>query len=335
MVGAFIFSSSAFGEAPYLQADKPITDKQGRVQVVIDFTDDAHESYPRDLPVGVDGKSTLHRFQTLNLIADYEARYKFSRSGLTSWVGNSVTTFLFSDQIGALQIDKKIKLVSDDGHATFSSGPAPAWGNIASGAETQSWGRVATNGKISLGSSRKVYIIDSGVADHSDFRDANGQNDIVTRTNVACGTSWQCQLVNPTTYPVVGCYAHATHVAGIIGARANNGKSTAGIYAGVKMVSVATTSRTTDFPSNCGNTTSPASDVVDPNSTVNSRIGYALDFVYWDTANNNSGLVSIVNVSMNPGAMGWIPSNSTWISETNFSKVRKLATPAYRSGSVS
>jgi subtilisin family serine protease len=328
-ISTVLASIGVSAEAPYLPTAKPIKDNQGRVQVVIDFTDDAHESYSRELAIRTDEKTTFHRFQTLNLIADYEARYKFSRIGLTSWVGNSVTTFLAADQIRTLRADNRVKLISDDGISSYSVGPAPAWGNLAAGLETQSWGRVATNGKVNAGTNRKVYVIDSGVADHADFRDTNGLNDIVTRTNVACGTSWQCQLVDPTTYPVVGCYSHGTHVAGIIGARANNNKTTAGVYAGVKMVSVAVTSRTGNVVGNCGDNSGPAAVIFDPNGVVHSRIGYALDFVYWDTANNNGGLVSIVNISMNSGAMGWLPSNGTWVSENNYSKVRKLATPAY------
>ena len=266
----------------------------------------------------------------MNLISDYEAKFKFVRSGLTSWVGNSLTTFLTPEQVNALRSDRRVKLISDDTYSSYSVGPAPTWGNLSVGNEMQSWGRVATNGKVNAGTARKVYVIDSGVADHADFRDANGLNDTVTRTNVACGTSWQCQLVDPTQYPVVGCYAHATHVAGIIGAHANNDKTSAGVYAGVKMVSVAVTSRTFDAPpGNCGNSSGPQAVVFDPNGVVNSRIGYALDYVYWDTANNGGALVSIVNISMNGGAMGWLPSGSTWVSENNYSKVRKLATPAY------
>ena len=163
---------------------------------------------------------------------------------------------------------------NEDDHAFLEPVPVNAWSGLALGDAIGVASLVLALAAVAIAVSGVllVYVIDSGVADHSDFRDSNGENDIVTRTNVACGTSWECQLVDPTTYPVVGCYAHATHVAGIIGARANNDKTTAGVYAGVQMVSVAITSRTGNVSGNCGDSPGPPNNIVDPNSVLNSRV---------------------------------------------------------------
>lgn len=59
------------------------------------------------------------------------------------------------------------------------------------------------------------------------------------------------------------------------------------------------------------------------------ELGYGLDYVYWDTAYNSGGNVTIVNISVNSGKMGfyYYPENGMWISEPNYPKVRTLATP--------
>ena len=64
-----------------------------------------------------------------------------------------------------------------------------------------------------------------------------------------CGTGGECSgvavyspvLLPPYlgAYPTVGCYAHSTHIAGIVGANADNNGPRAGVYAGVNMVSIA------------------------------------------------------------------------------------------------
>ena len=320
-----IVSLAAAAEAPYVRAAKPIKDDQGRVQVIIDFTDDALNRYtepPVTAPVDprIEQKF-FHLPKALLLVEDFEKRFGFTRTGMTSWVGNSVTAFLVPDQIARLRVEGIVKLISDNAVSSFNV--SPPWGNSGTGAETISYGRNAVNGKVWTGATnRKIYVIDSGVAVHRDFLDSNGLNDTVTRTNVACGTvGGQCEVNNPNAYPVVGCYAHATHVAGIIGARAGNSITTAGVYAGAKLVSISvlTTISPYSLPPN------PCASISVPNSA---GIGYALDYVYWDsTFNNSAGLVNIANISINPGSMGY---NSSGIPETNWGKVRTLASPAYR-----
>jgi hypothetical protein len=45
---ALSLSFLALAAAPYLRTDRPIQDEQGRVEVIVDFVDDAHLIYPDD-----------------------------------------------------------------------------------------------------------------------------------------------------------------------------------------------------------------------------------------------------------------------------------------------
>ena len=327
-------SGALFAAAPYLQTDKPITDEQGRISVIVDFVDNAHVSYPGETPLTVkyeEGREVpfFHQPQTLNLVADYEKRFNFKRMGLTSWVGNSVTAFLTPDQIKQLQGDKLVKLVSDNTPGSYSVDPPspsipPTWvGTSSSSSESYSYGRNAVNGKTLIaGSTRKVYIIDGGVAQHTDLASVS------SRVNVACVTGGDCTgVVSPSgneNYPPVGCYAHATHVAGIIGATAND-QGTAGVYAGVNMISVGTTRAQYPYINGPGSTVNTTGPGWCGNVGASAEImGYALDYVYQQTRYGSGGQVTIVNISMNSFAMGY---NSSGIAEANNPKVIRLATP--------
>jgi subtilisin family serine protease len=265
----------------------------------------------------------------LNLVADYEKRYDFKRAGLTSWVGTSITAFLTPAQIRLLREDRRVRLLSDNASGSFSVDPPlpnipPTWVGTTSGNETYSYGRNAVNGKTLLaGSTRKVYIIDNGVALHTDL------GSVGARVNVACGNGGDCTnvLLGSTTYAPTGCYAHATHVAGIIGATANNGQGVAGVYAGVTMISVATTSSMFPFVNGLGSPTGSAGSGWCNNMSANfGAVGYALDYIYQQTR-NGSQQVPIVNISMNSFAMGYTGSG---VAEANNPKLLFLATPTQK-----
>ena len=182
------------------------------------------------------------------------------------------------------------------------------------GAETRSWGWEAVGGQAGSGSTRRIYVIDSGVAEHYDLNLNTGD-----RVNVACGSGTDCSA--DPQYALVGCYARATHVAGIIAAKANNEATTVGVYANANIISVGILTQYFP-PGNCGNV------LANGLSSSTDRVGYALDFVYRDTLQNGNGNVSIVNMSINPGGVGWEPSNGTWVTQPNYSKMVSLATPA-------
>ena len=178
----------------------------------------------------------FHQPQVANLVADVERRYGFVKQSMTSWVGSSVTAFLEDSQITALLSDPQVQQVSQDTYSSLSA-PMP-WNDFNTGAEIYGWSRTAVNGKsASPYSTRKIYVIDSGVAHHTDF-----SSNQVVRTNVHCGSAGGCEYEIPaywstTPYPAVGCYGHAAHVAGIIAAPINN-TGVAGVYAGAKLISL-------------------------------------------------------------------------------------------------
>lgn len=329
---AALFSTNLFAVAPYLKAEKPIIDKEGRTQVIVDFTHDAHLRYSGNLPLlpKEAGRSQekpgefFHTEKSLALVVDYENRYGFIRLGMTSWVGNSVTAMVLPETIKRLQNDPLVKQVSDDNFSKFSANPPSTWTNIF-GSETTSWGHMAVNGKFATSNTgRKIYIIDSGVAVHDDLPDATQ----MTRLNVACGASGNC---NPIEYPVVGCYAHATHVAGIIGAKADNSKTVKGAYAGSqgypKLVSLSVLKRTVDVnPDNC------ADAPFDPPGTqapTFSAHGYALDYIAWDTTYNYpTQMVHIATMSMNSGGVAYQYGTP----EPNWSKLNALVNTIWAYG---
>jgi hypothetical protein len=234
---------------------------------------------------------------------------------MTSWAKTSATAFLTPTQIDALARDKRVSLLTENEYQDFSAGPP--WGNTYVGAEHRSYGFYATNGKVGYtpASGRDVYVIDSGVAAHADLQG------VVTRVNMACGTSLSdCSNGSASDlYPRVGCYPHATHVAGIISSRGNNGLAGAGIYDAVRLHSVSVLSASGAAIGKCGNS-----------GIATTSIGYALDYVYRKTLGSPPGYLSngvaIVNISINSGSFGYTINGSQ---ETNRAALLKLTTPGY------
>ena len=235
---------------------------------------------------------------------------------MTSWVGNSATGYLSSDTIETLRADPLVKQVSQNQEVVSSAATPPPWQESAlSTGEYVSWGRAAVKGKTAnVNTGRKIYIIDGGVAPHDDLPP-------MTRLNVAFGSSGNCNANDPYTYPLTGCYAHATHVAGIIGAIAGNGKTTQGAYAAFpNMVSLNTDTRNS-AAYNC--TFGGGSDATQ---------GYALDYIAYDaTQNNPNRLVHIVNMSKNSPQGGGVTYQSG-TAGPNWSKVKNITTTIWAYG---
>lgn len=108
-------------------------------------------------------------------------------------------------------------------------------------------------------------MLDSGVGYHSDLPN------VITRASANVGI------------PPVGCYSHATHVAGIVSA-ARNSVGVIGVAASVPLVSVSV-SDTTNSANNCGDGVGETS------------IGYGLDKI--KSLISAHGRVGVVNISMN------------------------------------
>ena len=314
-------STAALASAPHLRAAKPITDEQGRVQVIIDFTDDAHLAFPgqnqdpQRKGVVVGSETFAHKEKTLALVADFERRYGVKRLAITSWIGNSLTALVAPEQLDKILMEPLVKQVSDDQEHRFSA-LAPPWYNYNFYPEWMSWGGDAVNAKISTGNTgRKIYMIDSGTAYHDDLP-------AMIRKNVACANG-NCNANDPYNYPLVGCYAHATHVAGIIGAIASpggNGKSTRGVYSGFpNMVSLNVSMRTTG--DDCSTRVS---------STLTSYIGNALDYISWDNTNNNPNkIIHVVTMSINTGGVHLI---NRGVPGANWTKARTISNGVWSGG---
>ena len=311
-------------QAAHHKAEKPIVSKDGRTRIIIDFFDEASQAYPTTNLENFDPKTSTQHPQVLALVQDYEKKYGFTRESMTTWVGASVTAFLTTQQVERIKADRNVRLLTEDRYATFSSPPlsvwdpqwsVPSWNGPAWG-ELQDWGHKAVNGRVTTAATqRKVYIIDSGVAYHDDLP-------CMQRVNVACGTGGDCTTVPVAGqigyYSQVGCYAHATHVAGIIDATVNNSKNRMGVYPGVQMVSVGTT---TNNPAG-----SPPWSTCGVISATLSTIGAAFDYIYWANFPSWSGAspVNIATLSMNFVGVGFVYS----VAETNRSKLMKMVTPA-------
>ena len=231
-----------------------------------------------------------------------------------------MTAFVSAEQVGQISRDKRVKLVTENQPQQFSAF-FTASDSIVPGAsgESYSWGWKVTTSNTMLpagASQRLVYVIDSGVADHIDLN-------VVKRTNVACGTGVEnCSTGSANdNFPVVGCYPHATHVAGIIGAMGDNGQTSAGIYPGVKIVSVSILRADESTNGICAATASPGS--------TSANIGYALDWIRKTTLLRVQSLgdtqVPIVSMSANSGQLGFDFNGQA---ETNRSKLLALVSPA-------
>jgi subtilisin family serine protease len=307
--------------APISRTTAPITDQQGRVEYIVDFSFDSltDRTVARQASAAEKQKWPQHQEIVINFLNVVESDVGFKRSGMTSWVGTSATAFLTVAQVERLAADPRVKLLSQNHAEQFSTLPPAPWPNtVISTPETtevRSWGHYVTEGQEApTGGGRTVFIVDSGVAMHDDLPSS------MERVNMACGNS----VTNCSTggtqdiYPVVGCYAHSTHVAGIIGAIAGNGKTSKGIYAGTKMVSVSVL-----YADKAADIGVCAGSVI-----TSARVGYALDYIYYRTGSSSHpfccGPVPIVNISINSGSFGF---NSSGVPEANRAKLINLATP--------
>lgn len=217
VVCAATFCAASF--APHVSAassDSLIRDAQGRVRYIVDLFED--ESGKPSRFAGAAEKIAWHKANSARLIEDTTKLPGIDVVTSTSLVGTSFTAYLYEKQAEQLTKDKRVQRLTPDARLTSSGN---LWSDTANGAEILSWARQAM-GIVTTAStgSAIVYVIDTGVEQH---RDLPG---LVTRIAVFPGMS-------PT-----GCYPHATHVAGIIGA-GNNGMDVVGMNPGVRMVSIA------------------------------------------------------------------------------------------------
>lgn len=269
--------------------DGRFVDAADRVRTIIDLEPWAAEGF-RDRDPPLDGLSSHHRPRLRHLAAELRASYGVKAISATSWVGDSIVAYLDDDQLAALSADPRVARLTADQPVALSA----LWndGATASG-DTLSWGVAAMGGpRVATGQAR-VYVVDVGVGRHADLDDV-----VVER-------------LAPSGLQPVGCFPHATHVAGIIAAR-DNGRNVAGVLGGAPIVSVSTTTTQASTLA-CG----------DAGAISNASVEAALDVVRARIA--ASGRVGVVNLSMNraPAAT----ANLFAASASTGAKLRALATP--------
>ncbi len=201
-------------EAPVVAGNGPIKDQEGRIHYIVDLRDDATKGYPNINPPQ-DKFPDYHKPKMRHLLKDIEKQYALSATNLNSWVANSFSAYLTPGQVEKLKKDKRVTLITENAVLEYSA----LWLNTTTSfGEIIPWGVNAVGTRLSNNYFR-VYVLDSGVAYHTDLPN------VIAR------------LAAPG-FPLIGCYAHATHLAGTIGAATNN-RGVIGVDANVSIVSVA------------------------------------------------------------------------------------------------
>ncbi len=214
----------------------------------------------------------------------------------------SFVAYLTEKQAKDFATDKRVVSMTED--RTLAS--STTWTNtIDPTGQMRSWGIQAMNNQNpapSLGSAT-VYVIDLGVEAHADLPGLYPYNQLH-------GSDMTYGLISGNLHNPVGCWPHATHVAGIIAAQ-DNGFGTVGMLPGVNIVSIATGEQNYIlnngyFVTSNGNNPSTCSGGAP--SYLNPLGGYtlsalnqALEFVMNVTASTEQ--TAVVNISMN-GAGG-------------------------------
>lgn len=343
LIGGVVFSP-AFSEqnlAPLYEArsigQKPIQDKQNRTYYIVDLKESAYAAVPeaRD-PKKPKKHAERHTDKTQNLYDALEDEFAIEVVDGTSWVGLSVFAYLNNGQLNKIRKDPRVEMVTEV--TTMQYSQTPPWSNSPLGSpptpalqyladvtyfqfpqsEVASWGHVATNGKVSTAPTKtRVYVLDSGVGFHVDLN-------VVQRVNPSCRrdnpylSGQDC--TNPII-PVVGCYAHSTHVAGIIGAHAGGyagqpARGVKGINAGAEIYSVSTQNSVNDS-ANCVDGVNMLGweerDEAIRNNILATTVMSGLDWIRNDLYLNSRYRPGVVNMSFN-GPMFGFPTMRTKMS---------------------
>lgn len=230
-----------------------------------------------------------HKPAMYGVIHAFEARHKLKATSMFSWVGKGFSAYLTPAQVDALQHDPQVARISEDHEAEYSA----VWADQPTfGSEKTPWNVAAVGGNKLSGGSVRTYVLDSGVGYHNDLPN------VISRTSA------------DPLIPAVGCYPHATHVAGIISAP-RNGLGVVGVDSSAPIVSVSV-SATKNTTYNCGN------------GAPDANISVGLDKI--KTLIAASGRVGVINISINTkdGQL----TNSFASTAALGQKLRSVATPA-------
>lgn len=198
---------------------EPVRDAAGNIQYIVTVADSAPRAYsnaPLNFSAQDNRFASWHSPQMRQLLGDLEFSYGFFASHLYSQTMNGFAVFLSKEQAEALRKDSRVQSMQEARKVWFSGG---IWNDYFNGYETLPWGAQSMNGGKISNNSAMLYVVDSGVGNHPDV-------------NVV--SSWAAPSTN-----LVGCYAHATHVAGIAGAIRNNYRGIIGVDSGLNITSLA------------------------------------------------------------------------------------------------
>ncbi len=193
----------------------PVKDATGRVRHIV-LLDEAE--IEKIVDKGASKKridkiaSAHHKQKTKEAIAQMEDAGDLTAEMVLSTLVEGATAYLDDSQARKLSKDKRVKLV-EAVYRIPSSGLIWTDINTIGTSEIAPWGVQALGGPFSIGNATynglsdtsPVFVIDSGVHPHQDLN-------LVRRESV-------------NGLALSGCYAHATFVAGIIGAMDSNGRS--------------------------------------------------------------------------------------------------------------
>lgn len=161
-----------------------------------------------------------HLPKTRKLVKLLEKEYGFNAVNMTSYIFSSVTAALTPKITDQLRADPRINELIPVYEGVDFAG-APPWSDAVSGNETISWGKTAIETNDPATSSTTMYVIDGGALNHPDL------NLTIAPIN----------YYNATTGSFAVNAQHATHVAGIIGAK-NNNAYTRGVNPNQTIISV-------------------------------------------------------------------------------------------------
>jgi len=277
-----------------LDEDRVIRDENGRLDYIVELYPDTPSSYPSSL-TRASHFDSYHKPQAVNVVTDMESFHSIQAHAMTSWSSVSFSAFLNDEQVQRISRDPRVAHIFLNQKLDFSfnslSDAGATWTDQVSGSQVNSWGKVAISNPSPPTLSKGkvlVYVVDAGVGQHQELNTIEWVNP--SYLSHTCGTRAGVRACTSTDWQyLVGCYPHATAVAGVIGAK---GIVTQGINPNVQIISVAVSLYA---PNTLCMPTGPTTQILKS----------ALDWVANDiTQNNAGGLTSVVNVSIN-----WSPND--------------------------
>lgn len=251
---------------------------------------------------------------TVKLLVDRMAnKYGFLATKQFDQIIPGFSAFLTEEQVALISGDSAVRLITLDQQLTFSVNEdlrGSIFSEVKAGLSTISWGTNGMVGSAATSSNGTVvtYVVDAGIGQHSDLN-------VIKRINgVDSGIVW------PGTSDIgktVGCYSHATHVAGIIGGKIGGNGTTVGVLPNAKLISVSVIGEE-HYRSQ------PSYKCLDETyADVMSGLQGALDVVRQDIPLTSPNRAAVVNISMND------PFGNNIFSSTGAigSRIKLLATP--------